>query len=96
MDSSNSYTPLDLSAIKSAQINSDKDLEIEITKICEVLKDTCMSKSTFQIWISLTHFIETFDWKKRTESLHRVQEISVLYLKIASGESRINPTVYLN
>lgn len=37
----NSCTPIDLSSIKKAKINSEKDLEVEISKITEILKDTC-------------------------------------------------------
>jgi len=37
----NSYAPIDLSSIKKAKINSEKDLEQEITKVVEILKDTC-------------------------------------------------------
>lgn len=37
----NSYTPLDLNAIPRSKINSDKELETEICKLCEVLRDTC-------------------------------------------------------
>jgi hypothetical protein len=37
----NSYTPLDLTTIPRPKIQSDKELESEIAKICEVLRDTC-------------------------------------------------------
>ena len=36
------YEPVDISAIKPAtKIHSERDLESEISKICETLKDTC-------------------------------------------------------
>ncbi len=62
-------------------IRNDKELEIEITKICEVLKDTCKLPFDFKN----SHFIESHDWKKRTEALKRVQEISLLFDDVVEG-----------
>lgn len=42
MESSSNYTPLQLDLIKKPKILTDKDLEVEITKVCEILRDTCM------------------------------------------------------
>lgn len=39
-NTSNSYTPFDISSLKKAKIANEKDLENEIAKITEVLKDT--------------------------------------------------------
>lgn len=41
MEPASNYTPFDLSAIKRAKINSERELENEITSICATLKDTC-------------------------------------------------------
>ena len=37
----NSYSPIDLTQIKKAKISNDKELENEIAKATEILKDTC-------------------------------------------------------
>jgi hypothetical protein len=36
----NSYTPIDLATIPISKITSDKELDSEILKICDVLRDT--------------------------------------------------------
>jgi hypothetical protein len=36
-----SYLPIDLTSIRVAKISNDRDLESEIVKICEILKDIC-------------------------------------------------------
>ena len=41
METTSHYTPIDLSTIKRPKIYTEKDLETEITKICDLLKDTC-------------------------------------------------------
>jgi hypothetical protein len=44
MDSSNAfqqYQQIDTSSIKRAKIVSERDLENEINKICDILKDSC-------------------------------------------------------
>lgn len=44
MENSNSYHPIDLSTIvRKLKVNSDRDLEQEVVKACEILKDTCKS-----------------------------------------------------
>ena len=89
--SANTYSPLDLSTLSLPNISSDKDLDSEISKVCETLKDTR------KLIRSLTIFaLETYDWKKRTESMKRVQEISLLFNEILEGDSPLNPNVYLN
>ena len=36
------YDPVDLTTVKPAnKIHSEKDLESEIAKICDILRDTC-------------------------------------------------------
>ena len=40
----NSYTPLDLSCIPVSSIQSERELEAEIIKICEILKDNCKNQ----------------------------------------------------
>lgn len=69
---------VDLSDIKKAKFSSDRDLEAEIAKACDILRDTCNK-------YFLSHDLETHDWKKRTESLKRVQEIPLLYQDILNG-----------
>jgi hypothetical protein len=41
-------------------------------------------------------FIESQDWKKRTEALKRVQEISLLFDDVVEGTVGINGQFYLN
>jgi hypothetical protein len=48
-DGSASYTAnpylIDVSLLKKpTNVSSDKELEVEVTKICETLKDTCKHK----------------------------------------------------
>lgn len=62
--SSNSYCPLDISLISKSKIATEKDLEQEISKIAEVLKDSCN--------LNVVINIETYDWKKRSESLRKI------------------------
>ena len=49
---------------------------------------------TYVIQICLNHLIETHDWKKRTDSLKRIQEIAVLFNDIANDESQISFQCY--
>jgi hypothetical protein len=42
----NSYQPIDLDTITRSRIQSDRELENEIAKICDVLKDTCKKPSS--------------------------------------------------
>lgn len=35
------YSPLDLSSIKPAKLHSERELDSEINKIAETLKDNC-------------------------------------------------------
>ena len=50
----NSYTPLDLSCIPVSSIQSERELEAEIIKICEILKDNCKNQDfRIEIWKSL-------------------------------------------
>ena len=41
-------------------------------------------------------YIESHDWKKRTEALKRVQEISLLFDDVVEGTIGINGQLYLN
>ena len=41
MEATSHYTPIDFTSIKRPNIYSEKDLETEIAKICETLRDTC-------------------------------------------------------
>ena len=91
----NSYTPLDLNTIPRSKVNSDKELETEIGKLCEVLRDNC-KKSLKMKKISIFETnVESQDWKKRLESMKKVQEISLIYLDICEGRSGINGNYYL-
>lgn len=40
--------------------------------------------------------LESHDWKKRTEALKRVQEISLLFDDVVEGTVGINGQFYLN
>lgn len=40
MENSSSYSEVDLSSIKKPKIHNDQLLESEVSKICEVLRDT--------------------------------------------------------
>ena len=86
----NSYSPIDISSIPVSRISSEKELETEINKICEILKDT--RKFLFKD----THLsVETHDWKKRLESMKKIQEVILLFPNIANGEISINGSVYM-
>ena len=50
METFNSYTLVDLSTIKTPKINSEKDLETEISKICDLIKDNCNLLSYFKLF----------------------------------------------
>jgi hypothetical protein len=41
-------------------------------------------------------FIESSDWKKRTESLRRVQEISMMFDDVVEGGVNIGGQYYLS
>lgn len=41
MEAASQYTPVDTTGIKRPKIYSEKDLETEIAKIHDILKDTC-------------------------------------------------------
>eukprot|EP00347_Sterkiella_histriomuscorum_P005558 403356151 len=79
----NSYSQIDLSSIQRSKINSERELEIEVQKIVEILKDSCKI-------FSKCNDIETHDWKKRAESLKKVQEITMLFEEISSQSSNIS------
>jgi len=81
---------VDISGIqKPSNIRTERELEIEISKICETLKDNC--KISLMSLIS----IASYDWKKRTESLKRVQEISMLFDDVVDGAVNISGQYYL-
>ena len=83
---------IDLSLItKPTNIRTERELEVEITKICETLKDTCKIKT-----LVMHYFIESSDWKKRTESLRRVQEISMMFDDVVEGGVNIGGQYYLS
>ena len=90
METSNYNTAaLDLSGLNvPANVRSDRDLELEVTKICDALKDTGESHN-FQTSLG------TSDWKKRMESLKRVQEISLLFDDVVEGNVNINGQFFL-
>ena len=83
---------IDVSGLsKPTNIRSDRELEIEISKICDILKDTC--KQTFFDMKFI--YLESHDWKKRTEGLKRVQEISLIFDDVVEGNISINGQYYL-
>ncbi len=47
---------------------------------------------------SLTYYIalETHDWKKRLESLKKIQEISILYEYVINGDTNLGANFYLS
>ena len=90
---------------KPSNIRNDKELEAEISRVCETLKDTCKYILQENYLISFIYqysslkFIITkiasYDWKKRTESLKRVQEISLLFDDVVEGLTNINGQYFL-
>ena len=89
MENSSNYTPIDLSQIKRFKASSEKDFENEVNKIVDMLKDTCKYQSLFQAF-NFENYLETHDWKKRTDCLKKIQEIAVLYDDVVSQSSHIS------
>jgi len=72
MDPADKFVPADFSQVRAAKLKSDKDLEAEIPKLAETLKDT----RNFDCSPAETH-----DWQKRTDSLKRVCELAAALLQ---------------
>jgi hypothetical protein len=49
MESLNNFVQVDLSSIKKSNIHTEKELENEVAKIYETLKDTCKIAAKFYL-----------------------------------------------
>jgi hypothetical protein len=75
------------------KINSDKDLESEVTDICNTLKD--ISKLFTHFHINELYVLIGADWKKRVEANQKIQGIAFMFDAVCSGQTKINVNNYI-